>query len=134
MAKRRNERWWLAGTLIALGAASTAPGCGDGSTDTTATAQSATSSGTGGAGGRGGEGGTGGSIIVGPGSGGAGGATVECTVPCDAATQICSHGVCIPILPCTTDNDCANDTTCVPMKGCQPWDGMMPAHDASCVT
>ena len=134
MAKRRNERWWLAGTLIALGAAGTAPGLACGSGDPAVTSQSTTSTGVGGAGGHGGgQGGQGGSILVGPSSSGAGGNTVECTVPCDAATQICSHGVCVPILPCTTDNDCANDTTCVPMKGCQPWDGMTPAHDATCV-
>ena len=133
MATRRNDLWWITGALIALGAASAAPGCGGGSTETTgSTPSSATSSGAGGAG-HGGQSGEGGSFTVGPGSGGAGGATVACTVPCDAATQVCSHGVCVPLTPCASDNDCSNDTTCDPKKGCQPWDGKAPAHDASCV-
>ena len=133
MVKRRDERWWLAGTLMALGAASTAPGLACGGTDTTGSTRSTTSSsGTGGAGGHGGHGGgEGGSFTVSTGTGG--GTTVACTVPCDAATQICSHGVCVPLVPCTTDNDCSNDTTCDPKKGCQPWDGKTPAHDPACV-
>jgi hypothetical protein len=130
MATRHNDWWWLTGAVIALGAASAAPGCG--ATETTGSTQSTTSSGVGGAGhgGNAGQGGEGGSFT---GSGGAGGATVACTVPCDAATQVCSHGVCVALATCTSDNDCANDTTCDPKKGCQPWDGKTPAHDPGCV-
>jgi len=133
MATRRNDGWWLAGTLIALGATGAAPGCG--STETTGSTRGTTSSSAGGAGGEGhgGQGGAGGSFTAGPGSGGTGGGTVACTVPCDAATQICSHGVCVPLAPCASDSECANDTTCDPKKGCQPWDGKAPAHDPSCV-
>jgi hypothetical protein len=132
MAKRRIERWWIAGTLVALGAAGMAPGFGCGGTEGTGAAQStSSSSGSGGAGGHGGQGGDGGSFTVATGTGGA--ATVACTVPCDAATQICSHGVCVPLVPCKSDNECANDTTCDPKKGCQPWEGQTPAHDATCV-
>ncbi len=117
---------------MALGAGGMTPSFGCGGTEGTGATQStASSSSAGGAGGHGGQGGEGGSFTVSSGTGGA--ATVDCTVPCDAATQICSHGVCVPLVPCKSDNDCANDTTCDPKKGCQPWEGLTPAHDATCV-
>jgi hypothetical protein len=65
--------------------------------------------------------------------GGAGGGTIACTTPCDAKTQICSHGVCVPIMPCTSDDQCEDDTRCNPATGCVPWASQMPPYDANCV-
>lgn len=81
--------------------------------------------GTGGAGG--------GSLTVSSSSTGAGGSDGVCTPPCDAATLVCSHHVCVLLEPCTTDDDCENDTTCVPAKGCVPWSEQTPAHDPGCM-
>ena len=91
---------------------------------------------TGGAGGTGGgsTGGTGGTLSITVGSGGMAGATpTECDPACDDATEICSHGVCVPLSPCTDDNDCDNDTYCDPAVGCLPWNDAMPPHDEDCV-
>ncbi len=63
---------------------------------------------------------------------GAGGGTVACDIPCQAE-EICSHGTCVPLVPCTTDDDCSNDTYCDPEVGCVPWDGAVPPHDESCI-
>jgi hypothetical protein len=61
-----------------------------------------------------------------------GGSTVQCTVPCDAQ-QVCSHDVCVPLVQCTTDDDCENDTYCAADGTCQPWSGHAPPDDPSCV-
>ncbi len=91
--------------------------------------------GTGGGGGTTGVGGAGGtlnvSIGVGPGGGGAIG--TECDPPCDAATEICSHAVCVPKQMCVDDNDCANDAYCDPANGCVPWTDAVPPFDENCV-
>jgi hypothetical protein len=77
-------------------------------------------------------GGTGGTLLT-TSSSGSGGGTVACTTPCDAATQVCSHGVCVPLTPCKHDNECENDTKCDPAVGCVPWDQQMPPYDPNCV-
>jgi FG-GAP-like repeat len=64
---------------------------------------------------------------------GTGAGTVACATPCDAKTQICSHGTCVTIMPCMNDNQCEDDTTCDPAVGCVPWDSQMPAYDPNCV-
>lgn len=115
----------LAAAGIALGMLTQGLACGGGA--------GAGAGGThaGGAGGLSGTGGEGATIITTSGSGGS--ATVECTTPCDAATQVCSHGTCVPLLPCKSDADCKNDTTCDPAKGCIPWEGQVPPNDPTCI-
>lgn len=91
---------------------------------------------TGGAGGTSNNGGMGGNltISVGPGSGGSGGGLSSvCDPPCDPDDEVCSHGVCVPKLPCSDDDDCENDTYCDPAEGCLPWDQAMPPHDDDCL-
>jgi hypothetical protein len=131
MEKRRNApplAWFAA---AALGLAGLAPGFACGGGGNTGTGGSTTThTGSGGAG-HGGEGA--GFITSSSSSGTGGGATIACTTPCDAKTQVCSHGVCVPLVPCKSDNDCQNDTTCDPATGCVPWDQHNPAHDPSCV-
>jgi hypothetical protein len=123
--QRRGSGWiGITAATLLLAAAAGETACGGGGTG--GAGGSSTSTTTTGQGGTG----DGGSIIIG--SGGMGGSTVACTTPCDAATEVCSHGTCVPLLPCKNDSDCKNDTTCTP-SGCQPWDGQMPAHDPSCV-
>lgn len=98
----------------------------------------------------GGDGGAGSSATAGPGATGAGGAggedtslavgastgsgvVVECPTPCQAS-EVCSHGVCVPKQEtCKKDNDCINDTYCDPAVGCVPWEGKDPANDPSCI-
>jgi hypothetical protein len=77
-----------------------------------------------------GSGGDGGGIAVG--NGGAGAGPAECTEPC-AEEEVCSHGVCVPLLPCANDDECQNDTYCDPAVGCLPWQERDPAHDETCV-
>ena len=88
-------------SLVALG------GC-EGS-DSTSSGTKTTSSQSGGAGGEGG------SLTV-----GSGGGTNDCSQPCPDG-EACSHGVCIPIVPCADDNECQFDTRCDPNVGCIPW-------------
>lgn len=107
---------------------STTQGCACGGTDGASSQGSTTSTG---ASGVGGAGGSGGGFSVG--ATGAGGGKVACDVPCDAATEVCSHGTCVPLVPCKSDEDCENDTYCDPQVGCLPWTGKMPAHDPSCI-
>ncbi len=102
-------------------------GCDDGT-------GSVTPPGTGGAGGMGGEmTSTGGDLTVGVSQGGSAGmGGTECDVPCEV-DEICSQGVCVPLLPCTDDSDCENDTYCDPQLGCLPWGDADPKHDENCV-
>jgi len=87
--------------------------------------------GSGGVGGMGG--GTGGVGLFGGGMGGGGtGGASDCVPPCDAGF-ICAQGTCIPLVPCTTDEDCINDTKCDPAVGCVPWETQDPEHDPECV-
>ncbi len=58
---------------------------------------------------------------------------IACTTPCDAATQICSHGVCVPSSMCKNDNQCENDTYCDSTGMCSPWATAMPPDDPNCV-
>ena len=46
-------------------------------------------------------------------SGGSGGSdwNGNCSPACES-DEVCSHGTCIPLLPCETDSDCKNDTRC----------------------
>jgi hypothetical protein len=114
---------------LALGALAQGFACGgNGGTGT----GGSTHTGTGGTG-HGGNGGEGNSFVTSSSSGTGGSGTIACTTPCDAATQVCSHGVCVPLLPCKNDNDCKNDTKCDPAKGCIPWDQQTPAHDPTCI-
>ncbi|APR81661.1 Rhs-family protein [Minicystis rosea] len=119
------RRTALAALALALGGMAQGFACGGSGTG----GGMSTSSGTGGAG-HGGAG-DGGSVFVGSSSSGG---TIACTTPCDAATQICSHGVCVPLSPCKSDNDCQNDTKCDPTVGCVPWDSQTPAHDPGCIS
>ena len=125
-APSREGRWATIFGACALALASAAQGCscGDGGEDTPKTT---TGSGTTGVGGAGGEGG---SISVTTTTTGTG--VVQCDVPCEA-TEVCSHGTCVPLDPCASDDDCKNDTTCEPGVGCVPWEGKDPQHDPSCV-
>lgn len=123
MKERRSPRsWWQVAAAISL-VATLGPGCSCGSSDDTHAATTTTA-------GSGGAGGGGAGINVG---GGDGGASNTCEPPCDDATQICSHGTCVPLDACATDDDCKNDTYCDPDKGCLPWDGHTPPHDDACV-
>jgi hypothetical protein len=79
----------------------------------------------------GGAGGAGGTTSQG-GAGGSGGAATGCDL-CDPVTEVCSHGLCVPLTSCVTDDDCKNDTFCEPGVGCVPWTGKDPGHDASCI-
>ncbi|MFT3775786.1 MAG: VCBS repeat-containing protein [Minicystis sp.] len=117
----------LAAVALALGGMTQGFACGGGGMVNT----TSTSSGSGGAG-HGGAGGEGAGFVSSS-SGTGGGGTIACTTPCDAATQICSHGVCVPLVPCKSDNDCKNDTKCDPTVGCVPWDQQSPAHDPDCI-
>ena len=113
------RRWWFGFALAAAVAGASTQGC---SCDAELRV-------SGGAGGKG-TGGEGASLSVGEGGSGAG--SVECTPPC-SADEVCSHGACVPLVPCTNDNECINDTYCDPDKGCLPWDGKKPAHDEACI-
>ncbi len=68
----------------------------------------------------------GGSLSVGAGG------MIECAEPCPAG-KICSHDVCLPSVPCKSDDDCEYDTYCDPVKGCLPWDTHNPDHDPKCL-
>ncbi len=50
-----------------------------------------------------------------------------------AKTEICSHGTCVPIMPCTGDDQCEDDTRCDPAVGCVPWATQSPPYDPNCV-
>lgn len=130
MANTRTDRWTLGAAAAFMALSSLAHGfaCGGGG-DNPSTHTAGSGGGTGGHG-TGGES-VGGGFAVGSSS--SSGGTIDCAMPCDAATQICSHGVCVPLLPCSTDNDCSNDTKCDPAVGCIPWDKQSPAHDPGCV-
>ncbi|HRI70652.1 MAG TPA: VCBS repeat-containing protein [Polyangium sp.] len=79
----------------------------------------------------GGQGGDGGSVIF---TGSGGGFTGTCAPACDPATQVCSHGVCVPVVMCTKDADCQNDTFCDPTtRQCVPWESKMPGNDPNCI-
>src|SRR5262245_59442475 len=54
------------------------------------------------------------------GGNGSGGGSVQCTETCGDA-RVCSHGVCVPLIPCSDDDDCKNDAYCDPAVGCLPW-------------
>src|SRR5262249_34823660 len=122
-ALKQTNRWLLYAAAMTLVTGMVGEVCSCGGTDNHGTLASSSSSGHGGAGG--------GNVFVGS-SSGMGGA-VQCTMPCDPMTQVCSHGTCVPKTPCQTDNDCENDTKCDPMNGCVPWDGQVPAHDPNCI-
>ncbi|MBK8259234.1 MAG: hypothetical protein IPK82_42080 [Polyangiaceae bacterium] len=117
--KRRTSLSCVTFTIF-LGIAGAQIGCDGGDTNTGGGGSGGTTSSTG-TGGTGGEGG----VI------GTGGASVECTVPCQPG-QICSHGVCVPGQMCQTDNDCDNDTYCKDGE-CAPWEDADPQHDPTCV-
>lgn len=125
---RSTKRWvlglWVLGVVALAGHA----GCED-------TTQVVAPPGAGGAGGSPSSGGMAGqlTVSVGPGSGGAGAGPTDCGGECDPDTEICSHGVCVPLVPCTDDNDCQNDTYCEPQIGCMPWGLANPAHDENCI-
>src|SRR5262249_42933796 len=72
--------------------------------------------GTGGAGTGGSGGNPAGGFVTSASSGGGqgGGGTATCNPACAPKTQVCSHGACVPLMPCTSDNQCENDTRCVP--------------------
>lgn len=74
-----------------------------------------------------GAGGSGGGLTI-----GAGGAVTDCSEPCPDG-QTCSHGVCIPIAPCTSDDECQYDTYCEPGVGCLPWEDKVPDYDPNCI-
>ncbi len=113
------ERWALLLGAAALFLGAQAQGCSCGG-------DSNNQGGSAGSGG--GQGGAGGDLFT----TGSGGGTVACDVPCQA-DEICSHGTCVPLVPCTTDDDCSNDTYCDPEVGCVPWDGATPPHDDECI-
>lgn len=120
-SKTTHGRWLIAGGALALAVSTLAQGSCGGDTSSSGSAN------TGGAG----QGGEGGSLTVGAGQGGFSG---TCNPQCDAATQICSHGVCVPAATCTKDADCKNDTFCDPTsKQCLPWEGAMPPNDPGCI-
>ena len=79
-----------------------------------------------------GGGGAGGLIFTGGGGSGTGGGPEQCTPPC-TAEQVCSHGTCVPLEPCTNDDQCQNDTYCDPAVGCLPWGTHDPPNDPGCV-
>jgi hypothetical protein len=106
----------LTGAALALAFAGCA-GC-DGDTDVAA---------TGGAGPGQGGGGSGGGLTI-----GAGGGVTDCSVPCPDG-EVCSHGVCIPLVPCTDDDECQYDTYCDPQVGCSPWADADPNFDPNCI-
>lgn len=119
--------YWVAGTWLLLAGLTMTQGVSCGG-DPVTPGQTGGAGGTGTAG-QGGEAGG----FVGPGSG-SGGFTGTCMPVCDNATQVCSHGVCVPLGGCTSDAQCKNDTYCDPMtKQCLPWEGQMPANDPSCI-
>src|SRR5262245_13253333 len=106
MVTQRPDRWPL--TLSALSlviAAAVEGGACSSNGATEAGTQSMSASG--------GNGGEGGSIIIGSGPSSGTDGTVVCAPPC-AATEVCSHGTCVPLVLCTNDNECQNDTTCDP--------------------
>ena len=133
MKTSRTDRKVTALAVLALALAAQAPGfaCGGNSVGAGGGGTHATS-GTGGMG-SGGKGGDGASFLTTSSAGGADAGTVACTTPCDAATQVCSHGVCVPLAPCTSDSDCKNDTTCKTGVGCVPWDQQTPGYDPGCI-
>jgi hypothetical protein len=116
-----------AAAALLASAFGTASGCGSGE-ETLVPGQGA-SGGAGGTTATGGAG-TGGLILTGGGGSGTGGGTSTCSPPCTAA-QVCSHGVCVPLVPCTGNEDCQNDTYCDPAHGCLPWGD--PTHDEGCI-
>ncbi|HMY21914.1 MAG TPA: hypothetical protein PKA58_36570, partial [Polyangium sp.] len=99
--------YWVAGTWLLLAGLTMTQGVSCGG-DPVTPGQTGGAGGTGTAG-QGGEAGG----FVGPGSG-SGGFTGTCMPVCDNATQVCSHGVCVPLGGCTSDAQCKNDTYCDP--------------------
>lgn len=51
--------------------------------------------------------------------------------PACADEEVCSHGTCVPLLPCDTDSDCKNDTRCEAGVGCVPWSE--GGYDDACI-
>src|SRR5262245_23363167 len=131
MTTQRTDRWPVLLSALAIAAAAAAQGSACSTSMETDPGTSAMNASGGGSGGHGGDDG---SILVGSGptSSGSDG-TVTCTKPCDAATEVCSHGTCVPLVLCKSDSDCQNDTRCEPMSGCLPWDGKSPPYDPGCI-
>ena len=117
-----NRRPWL-GVVCAAGLVATvfAPGCSCSDAEETVPIGQL---------GAGGSGSSSSSTEVTVGSTGTG--VVECDTPC-TVDEVCSHGACVPLLACTSDDDCKNDTTCDPDVGCVPWEGQDPGFDEECV-
>ncbi|MDI1475249.1 VCBS repeat-containing protein [Polyangium sp. y55x31] len=119
------NRWLAAAGVFALALSALAEGCGDG----TVTGSGGSGGGGSGPGGQGGDGGT---FTVGAAQGG--GFPGTCDPTCEPTTQVCSHGVCVPVTGCTNDADCKNDTYCEPMlKQCVPWESASPPNDPTCI-
>ena len=124
---------WKMGLTAAAGAALLASafgaemGCG--SDESAVVGGHGASSGGGGAAATGGAGGL---ILMGGGGSGTGGGSDTCNPPC-TAEQVCSHGVCVPLNPCTGPDDCQNDTYCDPNVGCLPWATHDPSYDPGCI-
>ncbi|EYF04924.1 hypothetical protein [Chondromyces apiculatus] len=124
---RRHHHWLILLGAAALSASAATPGCSCGGDENNGFTE-----GTGAGDGIGGQGGAGGALFP-VGSGGSGaGAPVDCAEPCEQG-NICSHGTCVPLVPCTNDNGCSNDTYCEPATGCVPWEGAMPGNDEQCI-
>jgi hypothetical protein len=122
----------LAG-LVAFGLA-VGFACGSGSGRSSSGTSTTHTGGAGGAGAATSTGGAGGGLFSSSGTTSGGGGNVSgCTPACDPKTQVCSHGNCVPLTTCTTDNQCEDDTRCEPAVGCVPWATQMPAYDPSCV-
>ena len=124
-----NERKWaaVAGFSALVVSLATTPGFGCGDSVATGGAGGGTPGGPG----AGGAGGSDTTLSVGPSTGT--GMVVECPTPCQA-TEVCSHGVCVPKQEaCKKDNECVNDTYCDPAVGCLPWEGKEPGKDPNCI-
>jgi hypothetical protein len=112
---------------VAMGGSAGLGACGD---NGTATGGSFPTSSSAGASANGGGGNT---TFASGATGGGGGETVKCKTPCNAKTEVCSHGVCVPLTMCTSNDDCENDTYCAKDGTCQPWDSKNPPDDPSCI-
>jgi len=125
--KKHSRAWWIFFGALAV-SVMMGPGCSCG--DDASDDGNQNRGGNGGAGASA-NGGDGGSLLT---TGGAGATTtVDCDVPC-VAGEVCSHGVCIPEVDCTVDDDCDNDTYCDPATDtCQPWQDAVPPHDDQCL-